>query len=46
MTHTHPRIAIVRDHGFVNEIILLPDFGQDPDKLIRMMATVASGPVP
>ncbi len=29
------------DHGFVNEIIKLPDFGQGVAKLNRMMLTVA-----
>jgi hypothetical protein len=34
------------DHGFVNEIILLPNFGQGVAKLAGKMATVVtSGPV-
>jgi hypothetical protein len=33
------------DHGFVRQIILLPNFGQGAAKLRSMMATVASGPV-
>ena len=33
------------DHGFVNEIMNLPHFGQGVAKLPAMMATVASGPV-
>jgi hypothetical protein len=33
------------DHGFVNEIIMLPYFGQSAANPKRMMATVASGPV-
>jgi hypothetical protein len=32
-------------HGFVNENIMLPNFGQGAAKLLGMMATVASGPV-
>jgi hypothetical protein len=32
--------AISGDHGFVNEIILLPHFGQSAAKPERMMATV------
>ena len=30
------------DHGFVNEIIMLPNFGQGGNKLGGKMATVAS----
>ena len=33
------------DHGFVNEIIMLPYFGQSAANPGLMMATVASGPV-
>jgi hypothetical protein len=33
------------DHGFVNEIIMLPYFGQSAANPRLMMATVASGPV-
>jgi len=33
------------DHGFVNGIIMLPQFGQGDAKPKSMMAAVASGPV-
>jgi hypothetical protein len=33
--------AISADHGFVNGIIKLPDFGQGAAKLNRMITTVA-----
>ena len=45
--HAAPDARLRIDHGFVNEIILLPNFGQGAAKLRGMMATVVvtSGPV-
>jgi len=38
--------AVAPDHGFVNEIIMLPKFGQAAVMLIVTIPIVASGPVP